>query len=138
MTARARTRPSSPVPWDRGSRPVKVIDGDTTRGGLRGGDNYQLRVFTKPGGDPPPETRPPPRPAPLGRMAGVTTTETPVIDILDRAFWQRNPHDAWTWCRANDPVHRDERSGIWCITKHADVLSVERNADGSPQTRRIA
>ena len=49
------------------------------------------------------------------------TTAAPTIDILDRAFWQRNPHDAWTWCRANDPVHRDERSGIWCITKHADV-----------------
>jgi cytochrome P450 family 142 subfamily A polypeptide 1 len=56
-----------------------------------------------------------------------TTTERPVIDILDRAFWQRNPHDAWTWCRANDPVHRDEKSGIWCITKHADLLWVERN-----------
>jgi len=56
-----------------------------------------------------------------------TTAERPVIDVLDRAFWQRNPHDAWTWCRANDPVHRDEHSGIWCITKHADVLWVERN-----------
>ena len=51
------------------------------------------------------------------------------IDILDRAFWQRNPHDAWTWARANDPVHRDERSGIWCITKHADIQWVERHAD---------
>jgi len=61
-------------------------------------------------------------------LKGMTTTETPVIDILDRAFWQRNPHDAWTWCRANDPVHRDERSGIWCITKHADVMAVERDA----------
>jgi cytochrome P450 family 142 subfamily A polypeptide 1 len=57
------------------------------------------------------------------------TTTSPGIDILDRAFWQRNPHDAWTWCRANDPVHRDERSGIWCITTHADVLWVERNAE---------
>ena len=57
----------------------------------------------------------------------MTTAETPVIDVLDRAFWQRNPHDAWTWCRANDPVHRDERSGIWCITTHADLLWVERN-----------
>ena len=49
------------------------------------------------------------------------TAEPPVVDVLDRAFWLRNPHDAWTWCRANDPIHRDERSGIWCITKHADV-----------------
>jgi cholest-4-en-3-one 26-monooxygenase len=57
----------------------------------------------------------------------VTTTERPVVDVLDRAFWQRNPHDAWTWCREHDPVHRDEASGIWCITKHADILFVERN-----------
>jgi cytochrome P450 family 142 subfamily A polypeptide 1 len=57
------------------------------------------------------------------------TTGAPTIDILDRAFWQRNPHDAWTWCRTNDPVHRDERSGIWCITKHADVLWVERHPE---------
>jgi cytochrome P450 family 142 subfamily A polypeptide 1 len=54
-------------------------------------------------------------------------TDRPVIDVLERAFWQSDPHDAWTWCRSNDPVHRDERSGIWCITKHADVLWVERN-----------
>jgi cholest-4-en-3-one 26-monooxygenase len=62
-----------------------------------------------------------------------------VIDILDRAFWQRNPHDAWTWARANDPVHRDERSGIWCITKHADVLWVERNDEmfSSDSTYRL-
>jgi cholest-4-en-3-one 26-monooxygenase len=51
-----------------------------------------------------------------------------VIDILDREFWQRNPHDAWAWCRANEPVYRDG-SGIWCITKHADVLWVERHDD---------
>jgi cytochrome P450 family 142 subfamily A polypeptide 1 len=68
-----------------------------------------------------------------------TTTGAPVVDILDRGFWQRNPHDAWTWCRANDPVHRDEKSGIWCITKHADVLWVERNADAcsSDSTYRL-
>jgi cholest-4-en-3-one 26-monooxygenase len=59
----------------------------------------------------------------------MTATATPVIDILDRAFWQRNPHDAWTCARANDPVHRDERSGIWCITKHADLLWAERHPE---------
>jgi len=65
-----------------------------------------------------------------GRMPGVEQlVDQPVIDILDRGFWQRNPHDAWAWCRAHDPVHRDERSGIWCITKHADVLWVERHAE---------
>jgi cytochrome P450 family 142 subfamily A polypeptide 1 len=65
----------------------------------------------------------------VGQDAVVTTTDAPVIDILDRAFWQRDPHEAWAWCRANDPVHRDERSGYWCITKHADLLWVERHAE---------
>ena len=49
------------------------------------------------------------------------------IDVLDREFWRRDPHDAWAWCRANEPVYRDEKSGLWCITKHADVLAVERD-----------
>ena len=69
----------------------------------------------------------------------MTTTDTPVIDVLDRAFWQRDPHDAWAWCRANDPVHRDEGSGIWCITKHADLLWVERHDElfSSDSTYRL-
>jgi cytochrome P450 family 142 subfamily A polypeptide 1 len=59
----------------------------------------------------------------------MATTTRPAIDILDREFWRRNPHDAWTWCRANEPVYRDQTSGIWCITTHADVLAVERDAE---------
>ncbi|HZN15166.1 MAG TPA: cytochrome P450 [Acidimicrobiales bacterium] len=50
----------------------------------------------------------------------------PTIDVLDREFWN-DAHEAWTWCRANDPVYRDEAAGIWCITKHADILWVERH-----------
>jgi cytochrome P450 family 142 subfamily A polypeptide 1 len=57
----------------------------------------------------------------------MSTTTKPDIDILDREFWRRNPHDAWTWCRNHEPVYRDEKSGLWCITKHADVLAVERD-----------
>jgi cholest-4-en-3-one 26-monooxygenase len=60
-------------------------------------------------------------------MTPVSTETTPRIDLLDREFWRREPHDAWTWCRQHDPVHRDEGSGIWCITKHADVSWVERH-----------
>ena len=68
-----------------------------------------------------------------------TRTDRPVIDLLDRQFWQRDPHDAWTWCREHEPVHRDERSGIWCVTKHADVLRIERNDElfSSDSTYRL-
>ena len=55
------------------------------------------------------------------------TAAPPTIDLLDPEFWRSRQHDAWTWARANDPVHRDERSGIWCVTRHADVLHVERH-----------
>jgi cytochrome P450 family 142 subfamily A polypeptide 1 len=63
----------------------------------------------------------------------------PRTDLLDREFWRSSQHDAWTWCREHDPVHRDERSGIWCITKHADVLWVERNDElfSSDSTYRL-
>ncbi len=58
------------------------------------------------------------------------STAPPVtIDMLDPEFWRTRQHEAWTWARANDPVFRDESSGFWAITKHADVLHVERNAD---------
>jgi cholest-4-en-3-one 26-monooxygenase len=52
---------------------------------------------------------------------------TPEINLLDREFWKTRQHDAWTWCRANDPVYFDENSGIWAITKHADIIHVERH-----------
>ncbi len=43
-------------------------------------------------------------------------------------MYQRNPHDAWAWMRANEPVYRDERNGLWGITRHADVMDVERRS----------
>ena len=55
------------------------------------------------------------------------TAELPVIDLLDPEFWRSRQHEAWTWARAHDPVHRDERTGIWAVTRHADVLHVERH-----------
>ena len=61
--------------------------------------------------------------------AAVSTppADAPAIDLLDPEFWRSRQHEAWTWARAHDPVHRDERSGIWAITRHADVLHVERH-----------
>ena len=37
-----------------------------------------------------------------------TPTEAPPIAMLDPTFWRDRQHEAWTWCRANDPEHRDE------------------------------
>jgi cytochrome P450 family 142 subfamily A polypeptide 1 len=55
-------------------------------------------------------------------------TERMIIDLLDPALYQSNPHDVWTWMRANEPVYRDEKNKLWGITRHADVMDVERRS----------
>jgi len=55
-------------------------------------------------------------------------SERLVVDLLDPALYQRNPHDVWSWMRANEPVYRDEKNGLWGVTRHADVMDVERRS----------
>ena len=55
-------------------------------------------------------------------------TERMTIDLLDPALYQSNPHDVWTWMRANEPVYLDEKNKLWGITRHADVMDVERRS----------
>lgn len=50
------------------------------------------------------------------------------VDLLDPGFYQGDPHPAFTWMRANEPVYRDEGNGLWAVTRHADVLAVERDS----------
>ena len=49
----------------------------------------------------------------------------PTVDLLDPQFHVGDPHPAYTWMRANEPVYRDV-NGIWCVTRMADVRDVER------------
>lgn len=51
-----------------------------------------------------------------------------LVDLLDPDFYSTNPHDTWTWMRENEPVYRDERNGLWGVTKHADLMDVERRS----------
>jgi cytochrome P450 family 142 subfamily A polypeptide 1 len=51
-----------------------------------------------------------------------------IADLLDPDLYQRNPHDVWSWMRENEPVYRDERNGLWGITRHADLMDVERRS----------
>ena len=56
------------------------------------------------------------------------STERMTIDLLDPALYQSNPHEVWTWMRANEPAYRDEKNKLWGITRHADVMDVERRS----------
>ena len=58
----------------------------------------------------------------------MTVTDRLVADLLDPDLYQRDPHDVWAWMRTNEPVYRDERNGLWGITRHADVMDVERRS----------
>jgi cytochrome P450 family 142 subfamily A polypeptide 1 len=55
-------------------------------------------------------------------------TERMTVDLLDPLLYQSNPHEVWAWMRANEPVYRDEKNKLWGITRHADVMDVERRS----------
>jgi cytochrome P450 family 142 subfamily A polypeptide 1 len=59
------------------------------------------------------------------------TVTQPPIDLLSPAFYGDldGMHEAFTWMRANDPLHRCEHSGFVAVTRHADVLDVEHRDD---------
>jgi cytochrome P450 family 142 subfamily A polypeptide 1 len=50
------------------------------------------------------------------------------VDLLDPLLYQSNPHEVWAWMRANEPVYRDEKNKLWGITRHADIMDVERRS----------
>jgi cytochrome P450 family 142 subfamily A polypeptide 1 len=49
----------------------------------------------------------------------------PDVDLFDPHFWTGDFHAPLRWMRANEPVFRSERNGVWAVTRHADVLDVE-------------
>jgi cytochrome P450 family 142 subfamily A polypeptide 1 len=61
-------------------------------------------------------------------MTAAQHSDRLVVDLLDPDLYRRDPHDVWTWMRANEPVYRDERNGLWGITRHADLMEVERRS----------
>ncbi len=58
----------------------------------------------------------------------MSLTDRMVVDLLDPELYRTNPHDIWTWMRHNEPVYRDARNGLWVMTRHADVMDVERRS----------
>ncbi len=56
------------------------------------------------------------------------TDHRPDVDLLDPGFYIGDPHAAYTWMRANEPLYRDAINGIWAVTRHADIHEVEGDA----------
>jgi cytochrome P450 family 142 subfamily A polypeptide 1 len=52
------------------------------------------------------------------------------LDALDPNLYVRGiAHDVYRWMRENDPVYRDEKHGLWVVTKYEDVGYVERQPE---------
>ena len=49
-------------------------------------------------------------------------------DLLDETFYADldGMHETFTWLRANDPVYRDPATGMIGVTRHRDLVDVER------------
>ena len=58
----------------------------------------------------------------------MSTIETPSINLLDPNFYV-DPFAAYTWLRANDPVHWDPVHRIWGVSRYADIVEVEKRTD---------
>ncbi len=46
------------------------------------------------------------------------------IDLVSGEFWGRNPHEELTWLRANAPVWRDPRHGLWGVATYDLIKEV--------------
>jgi cytochrome P450 family 142 subfamily A polypeptide 1 len=46
------------------------------------------------------------------------------IDLVDGAFWGRNPHGELAWLREHAPVWRDPRHGVWGVATYELVKQV--------------
>jgi cholest-4-en-3-one 26-monooxygenase len=49
------------------------------------------------------------------------------LDLLDGAWYARDPHATWSRMRAEAPVYYDERSRVWGIARYDDVLRIEKD-----------
>jgi len=49
------------------------------------------------------------------------------INLLDGAWYAREPHEAWEWMRRNAPAYYDQKSDVWAITRYEDVLAIEKD-----------
>ena len=53
----------------------------------------------------------------------------PRVALLDGAFYAADPHPAFAWLRAHDPVHWDAAGEVWGVALHEDVTEVSRRPD---------
>jgi cytochrome P450 family 142 subfamily A polypeptide 1 len=56
----------------------------------------------------------------------VSSTSVPPVNLLDPEFYIE-PFDAYRWLRDHSPVHWDPVQEVWGISRHSDVIAVEKD-----------
>ena len=68
-----------------------------------------------------------------GPQPGSTAGQPPPVDLSEldatHGSFYDDPFDLFRWLRDNDPVHWNEKSGLWLITLHEDVSAISRDAE---------
>jgi cytochrome P450 family 142 subfamily A polypeptide 1 len=49
------------------------------------------------------------------------------VNLLDGAFYAGDPYPSFAWMRRHQPVYRDQRSGVWGVTRYQDVRAIGRD-----------
>jgi len=49
------------------------------------------------------------------------------LDLLDGDLYAGDPEPAYAYLRANRPVYRDETNALWGITRHHDIVEIEKD-----------
>lgn len=57
----------------------------------------------------------------------MTFTSATPLNILDPCLYAGDPRPAYRWLREQAPAYWDPANRIWGISRHEDVLSVERD-----------
>ena len=61
----------------------------------------------------------------------MTSVDATTANLLDPTWWVDldQVHRFFTWARREAPVYRDEPNHLWAVTRHADVMDVERRSE---------
>jgi cholest-4-en-3-one 26-monooxygenase len=59
----------------------------------------------------------------------VTTAGSHRVNLLDRDFYAGDPYPTYAWLRENAPAYFDPRTGLWAVTRHADIVAIEKQPE---------
>jgi cytochrome P450 family 142 subfamily A polypeptide 1 len=51
------------------------------------------------------------------------------LDLLEGSFYAGDPDPTYAWLRREAPVYRDDANRLWGISRHADVIAIEKDAE---------